>query len=237
MEKWVGNIQSLFLAMVKEDASDLFIKVGAPPAIRVAKNIKPLGTEPVTPEIAQKLFCETTTERTRKIFEQGGEADASYEMFGVGRFRVNIFKQRNNLSFVFRYVKDKIPTLERLNLPVKQIHKLSQAKRGLILVTGTAGSGKSTTIASMIDYVNQNQCKHIITIEDPIEYVFTDKQSIIDQRELGVDTQSFALALKHCVRQSPDIIMIGEMRDTETVEAAINAAETGHLVISTLHTI
>lgn len=236
MEK-MTDFKGLFAVMVAENASDLFVKVGEPPSLRVSGAIKSVGGPAVTPEIVQKMFEEITDERLRKEFTVKGEIDASYELFGVGRFRVNIFKQRGELALVFRYVRTRIPSLEDLNLPVAPIQKLCALRRGLILVTGTAGSGKSTTIASMLNYINQNQHKHIITLEDPIEYVFEDDKSIVDQREIGIDTQSFALALKSCVRQSPDIIMIGEMRDQETMEAAINAAETGHLVISTLHTI
>ncbi|MCK4909522.1 MAG: PilT/PilU family type 4a pilus ATPase [Planctomycetes bacterium] len=229
--------KDLFAAMIKENASDLFIKVGAPPAMRVTGKIKMIKGQSITTQMAERLFDDIVTERIRKIFEETGEVDAAYEIPDIGRFRTNIFKQRNALGFVFRHVRDDIPTMEKLNLPVKQLHKLSKTDRGLVLVTGTAGSGKSTCIASMIDYINKNERKHIVTIEDPIEYIFKDQQSILDQRELGIDTQSFSSALKHCVRQSPDIIMIGEMRDQETMQAAFNAAETGHMVISTLHTI
>jgi len=233
----MSSYKELFVAMVAEKASDLFIKIGVPPAIRTAGRVKQLGGPPVTKEIIQKIFDEITTERLKKMFQEKGEVDVSYELFGVGRFRVSIYKQRGEISFAFRHVQTKIPRLEDLNLPVAPLQKLCLLNRGLLLVTGTAGSGKSTTIASMIDHINHTQQKHIITMEDPIEYVFTDDKSIIDQREIGIDTQTFAEALKHCVRQSPDILMIGEMRDLETMEAALNATETGHLVISTLHTV
>lgn len=236
MEK-IQDYNSLFALMIAEKASDLFLKVDAPPALRVNGKIKPAGGLPLTKEIVQKIFDEITDERQKKQFHERGEIDGAYELAGVGRFRVSIFKQRGNLAFSFRYVNRQVPSLEELHLPVTSLQKLSNVSRGLILVTGTAGNGKSTTIASMIDYINKNQRKHIITIEDPIEYIFTDDKSVIDQREIGLDTFSFARALRSCVRQSPDIIMIGEMRDLETMEAAINAAETGHLVISTIHTV
>lgn len=233
----MDDYKSLFTSMIAEKASDLFVKVGVPPALRVAGKIKSVGGPSVTSQIVQKMFDDITDERLKKIFQTTGEVDASYEILGIGRFRVNIFKQRGQLGFAFRHVQEKIPDFETLNLPPEPFKKLCEASRGLILITGAAGCGKSTTIASVINYINQTKYKHIITLEDPIEYLFTDDKSIIDQREIGIDTQSFALALKHSVRQSPDIIMIGEMRDLETMEAAVNAAETGHLVISTLHTV
>jgi twitching motility protein PilT len=231
------NYQGLFATMVAEKASDLFVKVGVPPSIRVSGKMRTVDGPPVTEEIVKQMFEDITNERLRKEFETKGEVDTSYEMFGVGRFRANIFKQKGTLAMVFRHVQSKIPPLEEINIPMAPLQKLCLAKRGLILLTGTAGSGKSTTIASMINYINQNYHKHIITLEDPIEYLFRDDKSVIDQREVGIDTHSFAQALRASLRQSPDIIMIGEMRDLATMEAALNAADTGHLVISTLHTI
>lgn len=234
-----SDYKHLFLAAVQQKASDIFIKVGVPPAIRVSGKIKSLEGPGVTVELAQKM-CEDILgqdELLLKRFKENGEIDSAYELVGVGRFRVNIYRQRGQLSFAFRCVKKDIPSLADLKLPVTPLQKLITLKRGLILITGAAGNGKSTAIASMINYVNHNQHRHIITIEDPIEYIFVDDKSIIDQREVGADTHTFTAALKHSLRQSPDIIMIGEMRDIETMETAINAAETGHLVISTLHTI
>jgi twitching motility protein PilT len=177
-----------------------------------------------------------TDERARSALASTGEADVAYEIESIGRFRVNIFKQRGRLGMCCRVIKNKIPVFEELSLPVENLKKLASLARGLVLVTGIAGSGKSTSIAAMLDYVNENFSKHIVTIEDPIEYVYQDKRSIIDQREIGHDTMNFENALKYVVRQSPDIIMIGEMRDKSTMEAAMHAAETGHLVFSTLHT-
>jgi twitching motility protein PilT len=155
----------------------------------------------------------------------------------VGRFRANIFRQRGRLCLVFRHVLDTIPTLEDLNLPVRQVEELASLQRGLVLVTGTAGSGKSTTLASMVEFMNHHFARHIVTIEDPIEFVFLDRMSMINQREIGFDTLDYSSALRHVVRQTPDVILLGEMRDPETVTAALSAAETGHLVLSSLHTV
>jgi twitching motility protein PilT len=229
--------RDILSAVVQANASDLFVKVGMPAAMRVAGKVKyltELGV--ITNEFAQKFFDTMATPRVRKLFEEHLEADASYEEKGVGRFRVNIFQQRSHIGFVLRYVKYVVPSMEDLRLPSKTLCKIAGLQRGLVLVTGIAGSGKSTTLASMLKYINSTMEKHIVTIEDPIEFMFNDEKSLINQRELGIDTPTFISALKHVVRQSPDIIMIGEMRDIETVETAINAAETGHLVFSTLHT-
>jgi len=229
------ELASLFAAMVKENASDLFLKVGAPPAMRVVGRVVMTGGAPLGEENLLEVFNEVCDDFAKKKFAEKGEVDVSYEIPGVGRFRANVFRQRGYIGMVFRLIKAKIPSLEELNLPAEQLRRLATLPRGLVLVTGTAGCGKSTTIASMLEYVNQTEERHIITIEDPIEYTFTDRKCIIEQREVGQDTESFLAALKHAVRQSPDILFIGEMRDVETVEAAINAAETGHLVFSTLH--
>ncbi|MEW6025885.1 MAG: PilT/PilU family type 4a pilus ATPase [Planctomycetota bacterium] len=232
------DVKGLFAAVVAKNASDLFIKVGAPPIVRVAGRLETLPqTFPLTPEMVEKLFLEITTEKLRQKFVESGEADTAYEIFGLGRFRVNIFRQKGYIGMVMRYIRSNIPLLEELGLPMKPLQKLATVTRGLVIVTGIAGSGKSTTIAALLNYINKNWRKHIITVEDPIEYLFIDEKSLIDQRELGIDTYSFTSALKHAVRESPDIIMIGEMRDKDTMEAAISAAETGHLVISTLHSI
>ncbi len=229
------ELASIFAAMVKEDASDLFLKVGAPPAIRVIGRVLTMGGAPMTEENMMEIFNEVTDDFAKKRFSERGEVDVSYEIYGVGRFRANIFRQRGYIGMVFRHIHSKIPSLEELNLPAESMKRLALLPRGLILVTGTAGSGKSTTIASMLQYVNQTEEKHVITVEDPVEFTFTDDKCVIDQREVGQDTENFASALKHAVRQSPDVIFVGEMRDIETMEAAINASETGHLVFSTLH--
>ncbi|MBI3099229.1 MAG: type IV pilus twitching motility protein PilT [Planctomycetes bacterium] len=228
---------ALFQRMVSERASDLFLKVGIPPAMRVAGRVRYLELPPLTQDDAENLFKRVATDRCRRLFDQHGEADAAYDLEGVGRFRVNVFRQRGYTGFVFRHVRGDIPSMDELHLPSKTLKRFATLQRGMILVTGIAGSGKSTTIASMINYMNETLPRHIITIEDPIEYIFTDRKCLVDQREVGLDTAEFSSALKHCVRQSPDVIMIGEMRDRETMEAAMNAAETGHLVVSTLHTI
>jgi twitching motility protein PilT len=229
------EVASIFAAMVKEEASDLFLKVGVPPAMRVVGRVVPMGGQALTEENMLEIFNEVCDDFAKKKFAEKGEVDVSYEIYGVGRFRANVFRQRGYIGMVFRHIHSKIPSLEELNLPAEQLRRLALLPRGLILVTGTAGSGKSTTIASMIDYINQTEERHIITIEDPIEFTFTDKKCVIEQREIGQDTDSFVAALKHAVRQSPDVIFLGEMRDIETIEAAVHASETGHLVFSTLH--
>ena len=229
------ELASIFAAMVKEDASDLFLKVGVPPAMRVIGRVVSMGGQALTEENMLEMFNEVCDDFTKKKFAEKGEVDISYEIYGVGRFRANIFRQRGYIGMVFRHIHSKVPTMEELSLPAELLRRLALMPRGLVLVTGIAGSGKSTTIASMIEYVNQTEERHIITVEDPIEFTFTDQKCVIDQREIGQDTDSFVTALKNAVRQSPDIIFLGEMRDIETMEAAINAAETGHLVFSTLH--
>ena len=175
--------------------------------------------------------------RCMKEFLEEGAADTAVSFTGIGRFRCNAFHQCGSAGLVFRRVNTEVPTFKELNLPVQAMKRLASIKRGMVLATGIAGSGKSTSLASMIEYINRNAQKHIITIEDPIEYLFEDKISIINQREVGTDTNSFGDAMRQAVRQSPDVILIGEMRDQETVAAAISAAETGHLVLSTLHTV
>jgi twitching motility protein PilT len=232
-----GDVAQLFRTVAEEKASDLFLKVGAPPAIRVSGRVKSLGLATLTEEQMQAIVQGVAPPPVLERFEQKGEADCSYEVLGVGRFRVNIFRQRGYIGMAFRYIQSRIPSLEELNLPAETLRQITTKPRGLVLVTGTTGSGKSTSLAAMLNHINLTQEKHIITIEDPIEYAFTDAKCIIDQRELGQDTESFVTALKSIVRQSPDVIMIGEMRDMETVEAALHASETGHLVFSTLHTV
>jgi len=222
--------------MVIEKASDLFIKVGNPPSLRIDGVIHFLDTDEITTQDVLEIF-ETIEDSRKQTFPRDRDIDVSYELPGIGRFRVNIFHQRGQLGFVFRHVQAKIPSFKELNLPEKPLKELASQARGLILVTGNTGSGKSTTIAAMIEYINEHFNKHILTIEDPIEFVFRDKKSIIDQREVGIDTPDFLSALKYAVRQSPDVIFIGEMRDRETMEAALSAAETGHLVLSTLHSV
>ncbi len=229
------DVSKLFSMMVQKNASDMFLKVGGPPALRILGRVVSMNTPPLTKEDLQTVLSEVADEATQKRFRDRGEVDASYEAFGVGRFRANIFRQRGFVGMVFRHIHARVPSLEKLLLPCEQLKRLARLPRGLVLVTGTAGSGKSTTLASMINFINRFEEKHIITIEDPIEFTFLDDKCVIDQRELGLDTASYVSALKHAVRQSPDVLFLGEMRDVDTMEAAINAAETGHLVFSTLH--
>ena len=222
--------------MVQEKASDLFVKVGCPPSLRVDGVVRFMDCEEIAPRDAQEIL-EIVQDARPEALPQKLDVDTSYDLPGIGRFRVNILHQRGHLGFVFRHVTETVPSFEELNLPAETLIRLAQQKRGLVLVTGNTGSGKSTTLASMVNYINETVNRHIITVEDPIEFTFRDKKSIIDQREVGIDTESFPIALRHSLRQSPDVILIGEMRDRETMEAAIAAAETGHLVLSTLHTV
>ncbi len=230
------DLAVLLRRMVEENASDLILKVGTPPALRIDGSVRITEDDPVTEEFSRSALEQMLQPVQLKRFEQRGEADFSYESDG-NRFRVNAFRQRGHIGLVFRHIPQATADFEQLHLPAAQLEKLSSLKRGLVLVTGTAGSGKSTTLAAMIKYMNDHFHRHIITIEDPIEFVYEDNLCVIEQREVGSDTEDFLSALRHCLRQSPDVILIGEMRDKETVEAAISAAETGHLVLSTLHTV
>jgi twitching motility protein PilT len=222
--------------MVKERASDLFIKVGSPPTLRIDGKIRFVQAEAVTPEEVEKIAATMKRSKPHSL-DDASELDIAYDVPTIGRFRANIYKQRGYTSFVLRHVEKHIPGFEQLELPQEPFGKLGSLSRGLVLVTGVTGCGKSTTLAALVNYINENYNKHIITLEDPIEFVFRDKRSIVSQREIGIDTSDFHTALKHVVRESPDVIMIGEMRDRETMEAAITAAETGHLVFSSLHTV
>ena len=196
---------------------------------RTAGSLSPSDTE-------RALQCDRRTERQFAEFEENGEADFSYELEGVSRFRVNAFRQRGAISIALRAIPFQVRTIDDLGLP-EVVRRLAEEPRGIILLTGTTGSGKSTTLAAMIDHINSTRARHIVTMEDPIEYLHRDKLSIINQREVGSDTESFAKAMRRVLRQDPDVILIGEMRDEETVRTALSAAETGHLVMSTLHTL
>ncbi len=222
--------------MVIEKASDLFFKVGNPPCMRIDGSIHFLDTDELTPQDALEIF-ETIEDSKKETFPRNSDIDVSYELPGIGRFRVNIFRQRGQLGFVFRHVASKIPSMTELSLPEEPLKKLASHRRGLVIITGNTGSGKSTTLATMVDHINNNFNRHIITVEDPIEFMFKDKKSLVEQREIGIDTPDFLTALKYAVRQSPDVLLVGEMRDRETMEAALAAAETGHLVFSTLHSV
>ncbi|MBL8755592.1 MAG: PilT/PilU family type 4a pilus ATPase [Planctomycetes bacterium] len=231
------KLRDFLRIMVKESASDLVLKANGCPAVRVAGVIRFLGDQPLPPELVRSYVDEVLNDRQRPEFDRAGACDTAVALPGVGRFRCNAFHQCGELGLVFRAIKNEIPSFKDLNLPVDPLKRLASLKRGLVLATGIAGSGKSTTLASMIEYINRTMNKHIVTIEDPIEFRFEDKRSIVNQREVGVDVANFSQALRQAMRQSPDVILIGEMRDAETVSAAISAAETGHLVFSTLHTV
>jgi twitching motility protein PilT len=226
-----------FRVMVKERASDLILREGERPAIRVEGKVRFLTDERFTPEDSEALLAAILSTEEVAAFRVLMEKDVAFVVPGVGRFRANLFVQRKRMGFVFRHVHEVVPTIEDLNLPAAPLQKLARLSRGLVLVTGIAGSGKSTSLASMIDFMNETSDRHVVTIEDPIEFVFRDKRCAITQREIGIDTPDFASALKHVVRQTPDIILLGEMRDKETIESALQAAESGHLVLSTLHTV
>ncbi len=230
------NINLLLKIMVQNNASDIHIKGESPVFLRINGRLFPIKDSIISSAQVKELVLPLMNERLRKIFDEKFEVDFSYEVEGVGRFRFNYFLQRGKPALAIRYIPFKIPSFEELRLPTKPLEKLASSPRGLILVTGVTGSGKSTTLASIIEFINSNYDKRIITIEDPIEYVFNDKKSVISQREVGNDTTSFLEALRVALRQDPDVIMVGEMRDLETTKAAITAAETGHLVLSTMHT-
>jgi len=230
------NITELLKATVDNGASDLHLKAGKPPKVRVDGTLRPVeGAPSLSAEAAQAIAFGIRNERQKEQFHQRGEVDLAYSYAGVGRFRVNAFKQRGSISLVFRVVPTKISTLDELELP-SIIQSLAMVQRGLVLLTGSTGSGKSTTLAGMVEHINRNKTANIITIEDPIEFLYLDRMSLISQREVGHDTESFSVALRAALRQDPDVIMVGEMRDFETIQTALIAAETGHLVLSTLHT-
>ncbi len=231
------DINQLLKTALSQHASDLHIKVGSPPILRIYGELTPLTSENrISQEDAIKLAFSVMGPGQREIFKKKNDVDLAYSVPGLGRFRCNVFIQRGTIGIVFRVIPMRVPTIEELNLP-DVLKKVALEPRGLILVTGTTGSGKSTTLAAMIDYINSNRTENIVTIEDPIEYLHRDKRSIVNQREIGSDTESFSKALRAALRQDPDVILVGEMRDFETIQTALTAAETGHLVLSTLHTI
>lgn len=228
-------LQDLLKETIKENASDLHLTVGTPPVIRVNGELKRLGKEKLQPADTEK-FAREILEEDYERYNKIGEVDRSFSISGLGRFRVNLFKQRGSCAVAIRVIGLKIPTLNDLKLP-DGVKKLLDCKRGLILVTGATGSGKSTTLAAMINEINFTRAANIITLEDPIEYLHKHNKSIINQREIGKDSLSYANALKSVLREDPDVILVGEMRDLETIAITLTAAETGHLVFSTLHTI
>jgi twitching motility protein PilT len=218
------------------NASDLHIKAGSPPTLRVDGELVLMDHPPLSPEDTKDIAASLMTDKQIRRFSEDNEIDFAYSAPAKVRLRVNVFRQRGSISIAMRRVATQIPSFEELHLP-EIVKRLALEPRGLVLVTGTTGSGKSTTLAAMIDHINSNIRRHIVTIEDPIEVLHKDKKSIINQREIGLDTDSYASALKYVLRQDPDDILIGEMRDLETVSAALTAAQTGHFVMSTLHTI
>lgn len=231
------GIDDLLRLAVEKKASDLHLKVGNNPYIRIDGTLVPLGDNArVTPEEMLSMAFSMMTNRQKQKFKETAELDMAYGVAGLGRFRVNVFQQRGNVGMVLRVIPTKIRTIDELNLP-KVVETICEEQRGLVLVTGTTGSGKSTTLASMVDRINTTRSDHVITIEDPIEFLHRDKRSFINQREVEVDTANFSTALRAALRQDPDVILVGEMRDLETIATALLAAETGHLVFSTLHTL
>jgi twitching motility protein PilT len=232
------DIDAALMKVIEVDGSDLHLKVPSRPVIRRNGKLMPIpDTEGLRPEDTERtLFHMLTDERKLESFREEREVDFSYSIPGVARFRVNAFVQRGSVSLVCRAIPFQIKTADELLLPAV-IPEIADEERGLILMTGTTGSGKSTTLAAMIDHINSGHAKHIVTIEDPVEFLHRDKLSIINQREVGEDTSSFARALRRVLRQDPDVILVGEMRDEETVRTALSAAETGHLVLSTIHTV
>jgi len=231
------ELNEILKIALKGGASDIHLKSGLPPIFRVDGALVPLkNAERLLPEQLEGIARGIMNPVQKDRFETNRECDLAYGIAGLGRFRVNVFQQRGTIGIVFRVIPFGVKTIEQLHLP-KVVESVANEQRGLILVTGTTGSGKSTTLAAMIEHINSNRTCHIMTIEDPIEFLIRDRRSIVNQREIGVDTQSFANALRAALRQDPDVILVGEMRDYETIETALLAAETGHLVLSTLHTL
>lgn len=231
------SLLEMFKAMVQARASDIHLQAGAPPVIRVDGKLKPFGNRPLTPKDLEAIAKALLTPEQWEEVEYRKELDFAYTIPGVARFRCNLLRQRGSFGLVMRVVSEVIPSFEALGLPREVMEGLAGKERGLILVTGPTGSGKSTTLAALIDHINLHYAKNIITIEDPIEFLHKHKKSLVVQREVGLDTDSFYSGIKYAMRQDPDVILIGEMRDRETVEAALMAAQTGHLVLSTLHTL
>jgi twitching motility protein PilT len=229
------NFKQAITEMVQRNGSDLHLKVGRPPTIRVSGDLEPLAQDPLKPEELKALAEQIMTPRQVKEFAEHKEADFAIGVPGIGRFRTNVYQQRGTLAFVFRAIPYEIKTLPDLNLPAT-LEKIALKPRGLVLVTGVTGSGKSTALSAMINHINQHRRCNIITVEDPIEFLHRDGQANVSQREVGTDTLSFESALRHVLRQDPDVILIGEIRDRITLDTAMKAADTGHLVFSTLHT-
>jgi twitching motility protein PilT len=231
----MANLHQLLKAMIEKGASDLHITTSSPPQLRIDGKLHPLKVPPLAPPETKQLCYSILTDAQKHKFEENNELDLSFGVRGLSRFRANIFMQRGAVAGAFRSIPYKIKTFEELGLP-SVISDLAKKPRGLILVTGPTGSGKSTTLATIIDKINTERAEHIVTIEDPIEYLHPHKNCLVNQREVGADTSGFKTALKYILRQDPDVVLIGEMRDLETIEAALTVAETGHLAFATLHT-
>jgi len=228
-------LDELLREMIATTSSDLHLKVGRPPLMRRQGELKPTEHPPLTEEQVREMLFSMMSERQQQRFERDWEIDLAYHLPGEARFRVNGYYQRGHVSAALRLIPEQVPTIDELTLP-EVMKELALRKQGLILITGPTGSGKSTSQAAMIEHINRSQDRHVVTIEDPVEYVFTDRRATIDQREVGSDTRSHKEALRRVLRQDPDVILMGEMRDPETIEIGLHAAETGHLVFSTLHT-
>ncbi|MEJ2059441.1 MAG: PilT/PilU family type 4a pilus ATPase [Gammaproteobacteria bacterium] len=230
------NIEPYLRLMAQKGASDLFFTTGAPISMKVQGVMKPVSRTPLEPGLTKRIAYAMLDEEKRHLFDIDKEMNLGVSLQGVGRYRVNVYQQRGEISIVIRYIKSQIPSLEELHLP-PVLKDLVMSNTGLIMIVGATGSGKSTSMAAMIDYRSMNQAGHILTVEDPIEYVFSHKKSIVGQREVGIDTLNYANALREAMRQAPNLIMIGEVRDRHTMEAAIGFADTGHLAMSTLHAV
>jgi twitching motility protein PilT len=228
------QLDKYFMAAVENRASDLHLKVGHPPKLRIQGQLRDTSGEVLNQERIEELVFEILSQPQKELFKQHGTLDFAYEVDGKHRFRINIFHQRGAISMAARRVESTVPSFEQIHLP-KTLEKIADRAQGLVLVVGPSGSGKTTTIASMIDFINQSHSCHIVTIEDPIEYIFKDKKAIVSQREIGIDVKDFTEALTYLMRQDPDVVFVGEMRDATTVTAGMRAAETGHLVFGTLH--
>ncbi len=229
------NLREMLVEMQRQVASDLHLRVGIKPTLRVHGKLVALNTDPISKDGMAEIIAQILSPEQQKRFNARNEMDLALSVTKLGRFRINLYRQRGTSGIAIRAVNTVVPTFEELNLP-DSIRDICEARRGLVIVTGTTGSGKSTSLAAMIEHINSTRSENIVTIEDPIEYIYKDKKSVIAQREVGADTENFAAALRHAFRQDPDVILIGEIRDAETMSIALAAADTGHLVLSTLHT-
>jgi len=229
------TLKQMLVDMLNRKASDLHIRVGIRPHLRVNGRLEQIATDPITIDLMDQVVSQILNEKQRERFNRKNEMDLALSVAKLGRFRINLFRQRGTTGIAIRAVNTSVPSFEELHLP-DSVRKIANLRRGLVIITGTTGSGKSTTLAALIEEMNAHRTDNILTIEDPIEYIYRDKKSIISQREVGGDTETFAAALRHAFRQDPDVILIGEVRDIETMSIALTAADTGHLVLTTLHT-